>query len=141
MIGHGDIARAVSLGAEAVKLGDAIEPWRWSTAARPCVLVKASRQIYLGRVPLDLTDNQRALLFGLAEDEGEFVAPQTLGRQISANAAHPDQVVRKAMFDLEDRIRASAKDAGVELPEAWVKGLVEEKRGKGYRITLGVVLR
>ncbi len=141
MIGHGDIARAASLGADAVKLGDAIEPWRWSTAARPCVLVKASRQIYLGRVPLDLTDNQRALLLGLAEDEGEFVAPQVLGRQISANAAHPDQVVRKAMFDLEDRVRASAKDAGVELPEAWVKGLVEEKRGKGYRITLGVVLR
>jgi hypothetical protein len=141
MIGFADVARVVALGADAVKLGDAIDPWRWGTAASPCVLVRETREIYLGRARLDVTENQRAMIFALGEEDGAFVSPSTLGKRISANAALPDQVVRKAMLDLEARVRKSAKADGVELPEAWVKGVVEEKRGKGYRLGVGVVMR
>ena len=45
------------------------------------------------------------------------------------------------MLDLEERVRASAKAQRIELPEEWVTGLVEEKRGKGYRLGVGAVIR
>ena len=101
----------------------------------------ATRENYLGKERMYFTENQRTMLFVLAEERGEYVSPPELGERISPHATIPDQVVRKAMGDFEARVRASAKTAGVVLPEEWVKGLVEEKRGKGYRLGVGVVVR
>ena len=59
---------------------------------------------------------------------------------ISPHASIPDQIVRKAMLGLEERVRASAQAQGVTLPEEWIAGLVE-RDAKGYRLGVGAVRR
>jgi len=141
LLGFGELVNVAARAADAVKLGDEVEPWRWGTRERPLVIAHESDEIWLGRVRLDLTDNQKKLLARLAKAEGGFVSPPALGASISPKAAIPDQIVRKAMLDLEARVRASAKAQGVALAEEWVRALVEEKRGKGYRLGVGAVVR
>jgi hypothetical protein len=141
LLGFGDLAGIVARAADAVKLGDDIEPWRWGTRERPLVVTPHAGEVWLGRVRLDVTENQKKLLARLAKEDGGFVAPLALGESISPKARIHDQIVRKAMLDLEERVRASAKAQGVELPEEWITALVEEKRGKGYRLGVGAVLR
>jgi len=139
-LGFGDLAEVVTRGAEAVNLADVIDGWRWQTADKPLALLRESREVWLGKVRLQLTDNQIAMFFGLAEDGDEWVRAPVLGNRISRNATIPDQVVRKAMRGLEERLRASAKEAGVALPEAWITGLIEHHTSKGYRFGVGVVV-
>ena len=141
-LGIASMSDVVITAATNVGLAKKLEGWRWGSEAKPLVLMGRDGVAYLGRVRLRITQNQFALLLGLAPDAetGEWVASGDLGGRISANSAFPDVVVRKALSDLKERVRESAKGAGLALKEAWIEGLVESEKKRGYRLGVGVVV-
>jgi hypothetical protein len=97
--------------------------------------------VWLGRVRLALTSAQVDAVIFLALERGEWVTPLALGQALSPRATWHDQIARKTLADLDARIAKSFSEAGVTLPAEWAEKLVEMKKGKGYRVGLGVVVR
>ena len=140
-MGAASLARAVVAAAEEVGVDGELEPRRFATEEKPLVLVKERNEAWLGNVQLNLTDKQVAMLVALAE-EGGWLTGAELGLRISGGrAATPDQAVRKARLDFEDRIRASYRDAGLPVDERIATGLLEHDRTRGYRLGVGAVVR
>ena len=139
-LGVGEMAGVVVSAATQVGLAKKLEPWRLGSEDKPLVLLVGEGVAYLGRIKLRLTSNQFALLVGLAADAGEWVTSGTLGTRISAHAAFPDVIVRKALADLNDRVRESANASGVALKPEWADKLVLSEKKSGYRLGVGVVV-
>lgn len=139
--GADSIARVVLLAAQAEGLEDELPAWRWSTPDAPLVIVKDAREVWVERVRLQITAGQYSAIEMLAAASPEWTTPLALGQALSPRATWHDQIARKTLADLDARIERSFAEAGVSLPEAWKGRVVEMKKGKGYRIGVGVVVR
>jgi hypothetical protein len=140
--GEESIMRVVAEAAVAAGLEDELAPWRWSTPAAPLVIAKEMTELWLGRVRLEqLTAGQHAAIGALAAERAEWMSPMDLGRAISPTATWHDQIARKTLADLDARVERCFREAGMTLPEEWKGRLVEMKKGKGYRLGLGALVR
>jgi hypothetical protein len=141
-LGVDPLEGVVARGAEETGAEVVLEGWRWSTREAPLVILEEREEAWLGRARLsELTDNQFRMLRGLAREAGRWVNVKTLGERISPGATIPDQVVRKARADFDERVRRSLKKAGVSPPPHFTKKLVETDLRRGYRLGLGVIVR
>jgi hypothetical protein len=140
-VAGGSVARVVAAAAAAAGIEDEIEHWRWGTPDAPLVLVREAREAWLGRVKLDVTAGQLAAIEALAHERGAWMTPLALGQKLSPRATWHDQIARKTLADFDERVARSFAEAGVALPEGWAGRVIEMKKGKGYRMGVGVVVR
>jgi hypothetical protein len=137
-LGAGDYEGVLLAAAQSLGLEDAMPTWCFATRERPLVIDAANDRITLGPVVLALTPNQRAMIATLAK--GRPMGPKDLGLAMSPNATIPDQVVRKACLDLDERVEASFRDAGAAMRDEWTP-LVVQDRMLGYRLSVGCIVR
>ena len=140
-LGGESIARVVAEAAKRAGVEDEIEAWRWGTPAAPLVIVREVQEVWLGRVRLEITAGQYAAFEALASERAGWMTPTVLGRAVSPSARWHDQIARKTLLDLDTRVARSFAEAKIALPEEWRGRVIEMKKGKGYRLGVGVVVR
>lgn len=145
------IRRLIAAAAEATGLSEELDPWRWRTREAPLVLMRRTREAWLGRVKLSISPAQfdgllllsgaRAVAGKNGQSVRDWTTPSKIGEALSPQAQIPEQIARKTFADLDDRMNVSFAEAGETLPEAWKGGLVEMRRRQGYRLKVGVIVK
>jgi hypothetical protein len=139
-LGAADLSWAVGRTADELGIADELEAWRFSTEERPLVLSVSRGEAWYERVRLLLTENQISMLFALARSSG-WMKTIDLGKKIAPTADYPDQVVRKARLNLEERLVESFKTCGARMPAKLSERLVSFDRTLGYKLGIGATVR
>ena len=139
-LGRGHVGHAVTRAANAMGIEDELEPWRWSSDARPLVFVASTRTFHFRRVRLLLSENRCRLLETLALAKGKSVDGNEVGAKVSPGAALVDQIARKTRSGLGEDLAKSFEAAGEAMPDGLAQRLVEQVGKGSYRLGVGCVV-